>query len=129
MTRLFIVVAALAASASMASAQAAAQAVTVTLSEWAVVSTRDTVQAGPVTFRVSNTGTMSHSLYVIGEGVDKGTRDIPAKQTASLTVTLKPGTYELFCPMSEESHKNAGMKKTLVVKAGAAPEVPRKPDN
>src|SRR5687767_3747569 len=111
MTRILLVAAALAATSTAASAQA----VSVTLSEWKIGLTTDTVRAGQVTFRVNNTGQMSHSLYVLGDSVDKGTRDIPARQTASLTVTLKPGTYELFCPMSEESHKKAGMARKLVV--------------
>ncbi len=125
MSRIFFVVAALAASSSVASAQA----VNVTLSEWKIALTRDTVRAGPVTFQVNNTGAISHALYVLGDSVDKGTRDIPARQTASLTVTLKPGTYELFCPMSEESHKKAGMSRKLVVTAGDPPAVPKKPAN
>lgn len=123
MTRMFLVVAALAISSSAASAQT----VSVTLSEWKIRLSRDTVRTGPVTFEVNNTGSMNHSLHVLGDGVDKGTREIPARQTASLTVTLKPGTYEVFCPMSEQSHKNAGMTRTLVV--SESPAVPKKPDN
>ena len=123
MTRLLIV-AALTVSASVS----AAQPVPVRLSEWKLWAARDTVTAGPVTFRISNEGSMNHALYVRGEGVDKGTKEIASRQSASLTVTLKPGTYELFCPMSDESHKMAGMSKTLVVKAGpAAPAPPAKP--
>lgn len=107
------------------SSASAAQPVPVRLSEWKLWSARDTVTAGPVTFRVSNEGSMNHALYVRGEGVDKGTKEIAARQSASLTVTLKPGTYELFCPMSDESHKMAGMSKKLVVTPAAAP--PAKP--
>jgi plastocyanin len=114
MTRL-IAFAALAALSSVASAQA----VTVTLTEWSVKLSRDTVKAGPVTFRVTNNGVMNHAFHVNGEGVDKGTREAPAKQSTSLTVTLKPGTYEVFCPMSDESHKKAGMTRKLIVIAAA----------
>jgi plastocyanin len=103
-----------AAAAAMASA-ASAQNVTVRLSEWKIDLTRDTVRAGVITLQVNNTGQMTHGLHVRGEGVDKGTRDIPARQAESLTLTLKPGTYELFCPMSEGSHKQAGMTRKLVV--------------
>jgi plastocyanin len=122
MTRILIAAAALVACSSIARAQA----VTVTLSEWKIQTTRDTVRAGSVTFEVKNTGTMTHGLYVKGEGVDKGTRDIPAREAASLTVTLKPGTYELFCPMSELSHKGAGMTRKLVVKAADSTTVPER---
>lgn len=119
MTRLLIV-AALAITAS----DARAQSVNVTLSEWKIGLSRDTVQAGAVTFEVKNTGQMTHALTVRGDGVDKGTREIPARQAGSLTVTLKPGTYEVYCPMSEESHKMAGMARKLVVTAADKPAVP-----
>jgi plastocyanin len=122
MTRLLIV-AALAASSSLARAQAVA----VTLSEWKVVLARDTVPSGPVTFRVKNSGTMTHGFYVRGEGVDKGSREIEAGQEASLTVTLKPGTYEVFCPMADLSHKAAGMSRKLVATPRDKPAEAKKP--
>lgn len=123
MTR-FVIIAALAAVSSVASAQA----VPVTLSEWKVGMARDTVRAGSVSFRVNNSGTMNHAFYIRGDGVDQGTREIPARQSATLTVTLKPGTYEVFCPMSDESHKMAGMSRKLVVMPGDPPAAPKKPD-
>jgi plastocyanin len=126
MTRLLII-AALAASSSVAAAQS--QAVPTTLTEWKI-GMRDTVQAGRVTFRANNTGSVNHALYIRGEGVDQGTREIPVRQSANLTVTLKPGTYEVFCPLADESHKMAGMTRKLVVTPGAAapaPAPPKKP--
>jgi plastocyanin len=112
MSRLLVVIALV-----VSSSTAGAQAVRVTLSEWKIEMARDTLRPGPVTFEVRNGGTMTHGFYVRGEGVDKGTRDIAARESASLTVTLKPGTYEVFCPMSELSHKQAGMSRKVVVKA------------
>ncbi len=114
--------------ALLASASAAsAQPVSVTLTEFKVGLSRDTVKAGPVTFRVKNSGAISHGFYVIGDKVDKGTSDIPAGQEASLTVTLKAGNYEVFCPMSDNSHKMAGMARKLIVTPGDAPAPPKKP--
>jgi plastocyanin len=121
MTRLLIV-AALAAFSSVASAQA----VSVHLSEWKVDLARDTVAAGPVTFKVQNNGTMSHAFHVQGQGLDKETLPIAAGQTASLTVRLKAGTYDVYCPMSDLSHKGAGMLKKIVVTDAAT--APKKPD-
>ena len=115
-----LIIGALAAALPLA---AQAQTVSVTLSEWRI-DTRDTVRAGRTTFEVKNTGTMTHGFYVRGEGVDKGTRDIPAREAATLTVTLKPGTYEVFCPMSDLSHKAAGMSRKLVVTAADTTEHP-----
>ena len=99
---------------------ASSQNVTVTLSEWKLRASRDTVQAGSVTFQVTNGGATSHALQVIGPDIDKGTRQIATKEVATLTLQLKPGTYELFCPLAEGSHKMAGMTKTLVVTAAGA---------
>lgn len=92
-----------------------AQVVRVTLSEWKVRLSRDTVTAGQVTFEIANNGQIAHAVQVVGNGVDKATRQLGAKEVATLTVTLKPGTYEVICPLAEDSHKQAGMHRTLVV--------------
>ncbi len=123
MTRLLIA----AGLAAVFSSAAAAQAVPVTLSEWKVALSRDTLPAGAVTFRVKNDGTMPHGFHVEGPGVDKETRQIAAHESASLTVNLKPGTYELYCPMSELTHKAAGMVKKITV-VGRAAAGPKKPE-
>jgi plastocyanin len=125
MIRMLIAVA-LAAPFAVATSQSIA--VPVTLTEWKVELGRDTVPAGSITFRVSNKGTITHGLYVRGAGVNKGSRDLPAGESALLTLTLKPGTYEVFCPLSENSHKQAGMVRTLVVTEGAAPAPASKPE-
>jgi plastocyanin len=98
----------------------AAQDVNVALSEWRVRAPVDTVAPGTFTFQVRNNGQMAHALQVVGPGVDKGTRQVAAKELATLSVVLKPGTYELYCPLAEGSHKQAGMTKTLVVTDAAA---------
>jgi plastocyanin len=106
-----------------------AQSVSVTLSEWKVAVEHDTVPAGLVTFKVKNTGSMNHGFYVRGPGVAKGTKEIPAGQEAPLTVTLKAGTYELYCPLSDMSHRTAGMTHTIVVTGEAKPAATKKPGN
>ena len=113
--------------AAVFSSAAAAQAVPVTVSEWKVEIPRDTLKAGPVTFRVKNSGTMVHGFQVEGPGVDKGTPQIPVGQSLSLSVNLKPGTYEIYCPMAEQTHKKAGMTRKIVVVSDAA--APKKPES
>jgi plastocyanin len=119
MTR-FLVIFALASAPSALIAQgapaASAKPIEVTLSEWKVELPSDTLKAGAVTFRVSNEGNMNHAFYVLGEGVAQGTKDIAARQSATLKVTLKPGTYEIYCPMSDQSHKMAGMTRKIIVR-------------
>jgi uncharacterized cupredoxin-like copper-binding protein len=122
MNRLLII-AALAVSSSVA----AAQGVTVTLAEWKITLSRDTVRAGAVTFHMTNNGSMNHEFYVRGPGVAKGTHEIPKDESASLTVTLTPGTYEVYCPLADGTHKLAGMTKTLVVVPATGSAPPKKP--
>jgi len=111
--------------AAIFSSAAAAQGIPVTLSEWKIEIPRDTLKAGPVTFRVKNGGTMVHGFHVEGPGVDKDAPQIPVGQSLSLNVTLKPGTYELYCPLAEQTHKKAGMTRKITVIAADA--VPKKP--
>ena len=107
-------------------AAAGAQPVAVTLTEFKIAMTKDTVSAGPVTFRIKNSGTMTHAIFVMNDTFEKGSAEIPAGQEATLTVTLKAGTYDVYCPVSDESHKKAGMTRKLVVTA-AKPAPPKKP--
>lgn len=110
------------------SSAAPAQQVKVTLTEWKMRLSSDTVPAGRVTFTITNRGSMNHSLEVKGAGVDKETREIAVNQVGSLAVTLKPGTYELSCPLAGGTHMMAGLKGTLVVTAAAAkPAAAKKP--
>jgi len=106
---------------------ASAQSVKVTLSEWKLRLSSDTVASGVGTFEVSNTGTMAHAVQLVGPGTDKGTRQVGPREFATLTVTLKPGTYEVYCPLAEGSHKTAGMMKTLVVTASGTASAEKKP--
>ena len=110
------------------SSVATAQSVPVTLSEWKIQLARDTVRAGSITFRVKNDGSVVHGFHIEGEGVDADTPQIAAGQSASLKVTLKPGTYELYCPMAEQTHKMAGMVKKITAVNGETPAPPKKPE-
>ena len=121
MKRIFLI-AALAAAPAVASAQPVA----VTLTEFKIAMAKDTVSAGPVTFRIKNAGATTHALFIMNDTFEKGSAEVAAGQEASLTVTLKAGTYEVFCPMSDETHKKAGMTHKLVVTA-AKPAPPKKP--
>jgi plastocyanin len=108
------------------STAANAQPVVVKLSEWKVDLSRDTVKAGRVTFQITNEGSMLHALHIRGDSVDKGAREMQKREAGNLVVTLKPGTYEVFCPLADNSHKLAGMTRKLVVVA-ATPAPAKKP--
>ena len=73
-------------------------------------------QAGSVTFRVTNNGTVDHALEVDGLGVEEETETIKPGESAELTVDLsKDGSYEIYCPI--DGHRDSGMEGTLTVGA------------
>ena len=56
---------------------------------------------------------LQHGIAVEGNGVDKDGPVVAAGQTSTVSVTLKPGKYEFYCPF--DSHRQQGMKGTLTV--------------
>jgi plastocyanin len=108
--------------------------VSVTLSEWKVELSPGTAATGPVTFTITNGGVIPHAFEVEGRGLERETGLIQPGSTATLTLTLRPGTYEVYCPVGEDSHKKLGMDTRFTVvgtpsagasrDAGAAPRDP-----
>ncbi|HET7572440.1 MAG TPA: plastocyanin/azurin family copper-binding protein [Gaiellaceae bacterium] len=77
------------------------------------------LRPGTTTFVAKNAGAVVHALELDGPGVDgRRTGDIQPGESASLTVTLRPGTYEISCPVP--GHKALGMDAHLTVGGGAA---------
>ncbi len=93
-------------------------AVTATLSEWKVELSERRIAPGVVTFTVMNAGSIPHALEVEGEGIEQETEVIQPGARATLTLTLKPGTYEVYCPVGGDSHKKLGMDTRLRVEGG-----------
>lgn len=73
------------------------------------LATRD-VRHGAVTFVVKNVGKIPHDLSIQG---GKHTPSIGPGKTAKLTVTLKKGSYTLYC--SVPGHRQLGMVTKLTV--------------
>ena len=71
-----------------------------------------TAKAGKVTFEFSNPSSTPHAFEVEGNGVESET-DVVTKSDSSVTVDVKPGTYEYYCPVGQ--HRQAGMEGTLTV--------------
>lgn len=90
-------------------------AVNVTLSEWKVELSARSVAAGPITFTIANTGTIPHAFEIEGQGIERETAVIQPGASATLTLQLKPGSYEVYCPVGQDSHKKLGMDAQLRV--------------
>ena len=96
------------ASAPAAAAVIKTTSVTATETEYSIVLSRKVFKAGRYTFKVSNKGTYPHNLVVKGPGVaSKKSATLMPGKSGTLTVTLKRGSYELWC--SVPGHKDAGM--------------------
>jgi hypothetical protein len=94
--------------------------VTAKLSEWKVELSEGSVAPGSVTFTINNVGSIPHAFEVEGQGIEQQTPVIQPASSATLTLKLKPGTYEVYCPVGEDSHKKMGMLAHLVVGAKAS---------
>jgi uncharacterized cupredoxin-like copper-binding protein len=86
----------------------------VTLKDFSItVAGGSSVKAGTYTFVVTNQGPSDHNLTVNGPGVSNQATPTFGKGTKDLTVTLKSGTYDLYC--SVPGHKALGMDTKLTV--------------
>ncbi len=88
-----------------------------TLTEWKVELSQTTVPAGSVSFVITNAGSIPHGFEVEGQGIEKEIATIQPGASATLTLSLRPGTYEVYCPVGEDSHKKLGMETHLQVAA------------
>ncbi|MBI3449797.1 MAG: DoxX family membrane protein [Acidobacteria bacterium] len=70
--------------------------------------------AGRTLFKVTNAGTMLHRFEIEGKGIEEEIEDgVEAGQSTTLELDLKPGVYEVYCPM--RGHKKAGMSLRVKV--------------
>lgn len=97
--------------------------VTVTMSEFRLDLPQRTYAAGTYSFVASNVGHTVHALEIDGPGVsDQRTPGtVGPGQSATLTVTLQAGSYEVYCPV--DHHKDMGMDTHITVggAGGATP--------
>jgi plastocyanin len=69
---------------------------------------------GRVTVVMTNPSSTRHGIAVEGHGVDRDGKIVGRGKTSRVTVTLKKGTYQFYCPVP--GHKAAGMRGKLIVK-------------
>ncbi len=113
--------------------------VTLSLDEWSIQPSRDSVPAGAIAFDAENDGTMPHEVVVVkadspdalpttdNGGFDEGAipddqligeiEPFPAGQDCTGVFDLQPGSYVLLCNISEGdlNHFAKGMVATFTV--------------
>jgi phosphohistidine phosphatase SixA/uncharacterized cupredoxin-like copper-binding protein len=89
--------------------------VSVRLSEWKLELSQLTVPTGEVEISVTNGGTMLHAFEIEGQGLEKELEPLNSGATATLQLSLPPGSYELYCPIDSGTHKRMGMIAHLEV--------------
>ncbi|HKG02483.1 MAG TPA: plastocyanin/azurin family copper-binding protein [Conexibacter sp.] len=74
-----------------------------------------TAQAGSVTVTLDNPSgnQLPHAIEIEGNGVEEETDTIQPGGRDSVTVDLRPGRYEFYCPVG--NHRQQGMEGTLTV--------------
>ena len=99
------------ASTTTTTAKPAAATVPVSEKEFKITLASTALKAGDITFVAKNDGRIPHDLAI--KGTSDKTKLIQPGGTAELKVTLKAGTYELYC--SVPGHEAAGMKLNITV--------------
>jgi uncharacterized cupredoxin-like copper-binding protein len=91
------------------------ESVQVSLKDYSIDPADPSVEAGTVTFDVSNDGEVTHTIEV--EGPDDEAElepELAPGDSGTLEVDLsKPGTYEWYCPIG--NHRELGMEGEITV--------------
>ena len=103
-----------AAADSSGSSDSAGTTLTATEKDFSIALSSDSVAPGTYTLSVENAGNATHSLSIKGPGgVDETSKTLQGGDSATMTVTLEAGKYEVWCPIG--NHKAMGMDTTLTV--------------
>jgi uncharacterized cupredoxin-like copper-binding protein len=87
--------------------------------EFHIALSQKTFKAGKYTFVAQNKGQATHALMITGPGITNAmTSDIQPGKSAKLTVTLKKGKYDVYCPVP--GHKSEGMNVNISVGGGSS---------
>jgi len=94
------------------------QIVVVTEAEWKITLDKKEIPAGKTKFIITNNGPKwPHAFRIVDKSTGKSAGDqvsVNLDEVDTLEITLQPGTYEIYCPMS--GHKDKGMVTSLTVK-------------
>ncbi|MET0939342.1 MAG: cupredoxin domain-containing protein [Gaiellaceae bacterium] len=92
----------------------ASQTISISATDFAFTPSTVTVDApGTYTFDLTNDGGTDHALEIEGNGVEEETDTVSPGDTASVTVDLESGSYEMYCPI--DGHRAQGMEGEISV--------------
>jgi plastocyanin len=101
-------------SAASGGSSSSGQTLTADETEFKIALSSSSVTAGSYTITVKNDGKATHNLILKGpDGNTQKSDTIQGGQQTTMTVDLKPGSYEVWCGVG--NHKAAGMDTTLTV--------------
>jgi uncharacterized cupredoxin-like copper-binding protein len=101
--------------AGSAGASSKPSAVIAKETDFHIALSKSSFSAGKYTFEAVNKGQVTHSLEITGPGLSSPkTKNIQPGQKTDLTVNLKKGRYDVFCPVP--GHKALGMNLNIVVR-------------
>ncbi|WP_406011152.1 plastocyanin/azurin family copper-binding protein [Streptomyces sp. NBC_00637] len=102
-----------------AKAGTSATQVTAALTDFHIQLSTQKYRPGAYTFTATNMGHHQHALELVGPGGSDRSKTLDPGQSTALTLTLKSGTYQVFCPIG--GHKDLGMDTKITVGGTPAP--------
>jgi uncharacterized cupredoxin-like copper-binding protein len=89
--------------------------VTVRMTDFHLALSDQNLTPGTYTFAAINAGHDEHAIEIDGPGVSdlRTPGVVEPGQSSSLTVTLQPGTYDIYCPVGD--HRAMGMEVHVTV--------------
>jgi plastocyanin len=77
--------------------------------------------AGPQVFRVTNNGASVHNLEVEGLGIEEAFESsLSPGENQIMRLDLEPGTYQVYCPVSNHREQGMEMQLSVFTRGGAS---------
>ena len=92
----------------------ASQTFSISATDYAFTPSTVTVDApGTYTFDLTNDGATDHAIEIEGQGSEERSDTVSPGDSASVTIDLQSGTYEMYCPI--DGHRAQGMEGEVTV--------------
>ncbi|MFE1415047.1 plastocyanin/azurin family copper-binding protein [Streptomyces sp. NPDC058746] len=92
---------------------------TADLTDFHIALSQKSFAPGAYAFVAKNDGHHEHALEIEGPSGENRTRTLAPGASDTVRVTLKSGTYEIYCPV--DGHEDLGMKTEITVGGAGAP--------